>query len=121
MLPNLQKNRHGTHDLRITIGKRVIKRSLGAKEPARAKLAAIAFTWARLMDLKRPFTDVTESRFPGKVYLSSMIDCFDGVVVRWSISTRPEAELVNTALDAAVESVSSTNGRPVVHSDRCAH
>ena len=55
MLPNLYKNRHGTYYLRLTIGKREIKRSLRTKEPARAKLAAIAFAWARLMDLKKPF------------------------------------------------------------------
>ena len=36
------------------------------------------------------------------VYLSPMIDCFDGMVVSWSIGTRPNAELVNTTLDAAV-------------------
>ena len=55
MLPNLYKNRHGTYYLRITIDKREIKRSLRTKEPARAKLAAIAFAWARVMDLKKPF------------------------------------------------------------------
>lgn len=55
MLPNLYKNRHGTYYLRLTIDKREIKRSLRTKEPARAKLAAIAFAWVRLMDLKKPF------------------------------------------------------------------
>ena len=55
MLPNLYKNRHGTYYLRITIGKREIKRSLRTKEPTRAKLAATAFAWIRAMDLKKPF------------------------------------------------------------------
>ena len=55
MLPNLYRNRHGTYYLRITLNKREIKRSLRTKEPARAKLAAIAFAWARLMDTKKPF------------------------------------------------------------------
>ena len=32
-----------------------------------------------------------------------MIDCFDGLVVSWSIGTRPDAKLVNSMLDAAVE------------------
>lgn len=54
MLPNLYKNRHGTYYLRLTIDKREIKRSLGTKEPARAKLAATAFAWIRAMDLKKP-------------------------------------------------------------------
>jgi putative transposase len=70
-------------------------------------------------------TDITEFQIPaGKVYLSPMIDCFDGLVVSWTIGTRPDAELVNTMLDAAVEKVNdvSTNcARPIVHSDRGAH
>ena len=67
-------------------------------------------------------TDITEFQLPaGKVYLSPMIDCFDGMVVSWSISTRPDAELVNTMLDAAIETVATSKDRPVVHSDRGAH
>ena len=50
-----------------------------------------------------------------------MIDCFDGMVVSWSISTRPDAELVNTMLDAAIERVTASSDRPVVHSDRGGH
>ena len=34
-----------------------------------------------------------------------MIDCFDGMVISWSIGTRPDANLVNTMLDAAIETV----------------
>ncbi len=67
-------------------------------------------------------TDITEFQIPaGKVYLSPMIDCFDGMVVSWSIGTHPDAELVNTMLDAAIETVAASNDRPVVHSDRGAH
>jgi transposase InsO family protein/transposase-like protein len=67
-------------------------------------------------------TDITEFQLPaGKVYLSPMIDCFDGLVVSWSIGTRPDAELVNSMLDAAVEKVVDSENRPVVHSDRGAH
>ena len=47
-----------------------------------------------------------------------MIDRFDGLVVSWSMGTRPGAELVNTMLDAAVESVADNEHRPIVHSDR---
>jgi transposase InsO family protein len=50
-----------------------------------------------------------------------MIDCFDGMVVSWSIGTRPDADLVNTMLDAAIETVSAGRDRPVVHSDRGGH
>jgi len=67
-------------------------------------------------------TDITEFQLPaGKVYLSPMVDCFDGLVVSWSIGTRPDAELVNTMLDAAVETVADSKIRPIVHSDRGAH
>jgi len=67
-------------------------------------------------------TDITEFHIPaGKVYLSPMIDCFDGMVVSWSIGTRPNAELVNTMLDAAIDKVASSGERPIVHSDRCGH
>jgi putative transposase len=67
-------------------------------------------------------TDITEFQIPaGKVYLSPVIDCFDGLVISWSIGTHPDAELVNTMLDAAIETVVDTNDRPVVHSDRGAH
>jgi transposase InsO family protein len=55
------------------------------------------------------------------VYLSPMIDCFDGMVVSWSIGTRPNAELVNTMLDAAIDKVAASGDRPVVHSDRGGH
>jgi transposase InsO family protein len=50
-----------------------------------------------------------------------MIDCFDGMVVSWSIGTRPDADLVNSMLDAAIDTVASSSERPVVHSDRGAH
>ena len=67
-------------------------------------------------------TDITEFQIPaGKVYLSPMIDCFDGMVVSWSIGTRPNAELVNSMLDAAIDKVAASGERPVVHSDRGGH
>lgn len=34
---------------------------------------------------------------------------------------RPDAELVNTMLDAAVETVTARSERPIVHSDRGAY
>ena len=67
-------------------------------------------------------TDITEFQIPaGKVYLSPIIDCFDGMVVSWTIGTSPDAELVNTMLDAAIETVAESTDRPVVHSDRGGH
>lgn len=67
-------------------------------------------------------TDITEFQIPaGKVYLSPIIDCFDGLVISWSMGAHPDAELVNTMLDAAIETVADCNERPIVHSDRGAH
>ncbi|RCV85927.1 IS3 family transposase [Billgrantia montanilacus] len=66
-------------------------------------------------------TDITEFQIPaGKVYLSPMIDCFDGLVVSWTIGTRPDAELVNTMLGEAIGTLDDDE-RPIVHSDRGAH
>ena len=66
-------------------------------------------------------TDITEFQLPaGKVWLSPVVDCFDGKVVSWSLSTRPDAELVNTMLDSAVETLNAGE-RPVIHSDRGGH
>ena len=48
-------------------------------------------------------TDITEFALSnGKLYLSAMIDCFDGMVVGWTIGTRPNADLVNTMLDQVI-------------------
>ena len=66
-------------------------------------------------------TDITEFHIPaGKVYLSPIIDCFDGLPVSWTIGTSPNAELVNAMLDEAVTTL-KTYEKPIVHSDRGAH
>jgi transposase InsO family protein/transposase-like protein len=66
-------------------------------------------------------TDLTEFHIPaGKVYLSPMIDCFDGMAVSWTIGTSPDAELVNTMLDDAMGSLQHGE-RPIVHTDRGCH
>lgn len=66
-------------------------------------------------------TDITEFRIPaGKVYLSPMIDCFDGCAVSWTIGTSPDAELVNRMLNDAASTLSE-NEHPVVHTDRGCH
>ena len=44
-------------------------------------------------------TDITEFVIPaGKVYLSPIVDCFYGMVPSWTVSTSPNAELVNNML-----------------------
>ena len=66
-------------------------------------------------------TDITEFHIPaGKIYLSPIIDCFDGLPVSWTIGTSPNAELVNRMLDEAI-SVLKEGEHPVIHSDRGSH
>lgn len=66
-------------------------------------------------------TDITEFQLPaGKVWLSPVVDCFDGKVVSWSVGTRPDAELANTMLDGAITTL-KLGERPVIHSDRGGH
>lgn len=66
-------------------------------------------------------TDITEFSIPsGKVYLSPIIDCFDGLPVSWKIGESPNAELVNSMLDEAI-SLLSKNEKPIIHSDRGCH
>ena len=66
-------------------------------------------------------TDITQFAIPaGKIYLSPIIDCFDGLPVSWTIGTSPNANLVNTMLVEGVKTLKNEE-RPVVHSDRGAH
>ena len=66
-------------------------------------------------------TDITEFHIPaGKIYLSPVIDCFDGLPVSWTIGTSPSANLANTMLDHAIQTL-GRNEHPVVHSDRGGH
>lgn len=66
-------------------------------------------------------TDVTEFKIPaGKIYLSPVIDCFDGLVVAWTTSASPTAKMANTMLRAAIETLGDGE-HPVIHSDRGRH
>lgn len=66
-------------------------------------------------------TDITEFAIPaGKVYLSPVVDCFDGLLPSWTIGTHPDSILVNTMLDKAIAKL-NTDENPVVHSDRGCH
>ena len=67
-------------------------------------------------------TDITEFRLPddSKVYLSPVVDCFDGKPVSWSIGLRPTSELANASLRGAIARM-APGAEPVVHSDRGGH
>ena len=66
-------------------------------------------------------TDLTEFRIPaGKVYLSPVIDCCDGMPVAWTIGTSPNAELANRMLRDACSTLGDGE-HPIIHSDRGCH
>ena len=74
---------------------------------------------------KQPYekllTDITEfALLDGKLYLSAMIGCFDGMVIGWTIDPRPNADLVNTVLDGVIAELPD-GCYPAVHSDRGCH
>ncbi|MCF0230406.1 MAG: IS3 family transposase, partial [Parasporobacterium sp.] len=70
---------------------------------------------------KKWLTDITEFSIPaGKIYLSPIIDCFDGLPVSWTIGTSPNADLANTMLDMAISTLKEGE-YPIVHSNRGAH
>lgn len=66
-------------------------------------------------------TDITEfSIEAGKVYLSPIIDCLDGMPVSWTVGTSPNAKLANTMLKQAIKTL-RPGEHPIVHSDRGCH
>ena len=76
---------------------------------------------AQIQANEKWLTDITEFAIPsGKVYLSPIVDCFDGLLVNWNIGTSPDALLVNSMLDDAAKLL-SVGEKPIIHSDRGVH
>ena len=66
-------------------------------------------------------TDITEFKIPaGKVYLSPILDCYEGYLPAWSIGPRPTAELANSSLLKACATLAEGES-PTGHSDRGGH
>ncbi len=66
-------------------------------------------------------TDITEFSIPaGKIYLSPVVDCFDGLLPCWKIGSTPDAELVNSMLDDAINMLKECE-HPLLHTDRGCH
>lgn len=66
-------------------------------------------------------TDITEFALPaGNIYLSVLVDCFDGLLPGWTISTTPGSVLVNTMLGQAVSHLPE-GAHPLIHSDKGCH
>lgn len=63
-------------------------------------------------------TDVTEFKAGGaKVYLSPIVDCFDGMPAAWSISLHPDSALCDSSLLAYLEGLPEGHPPVVGHSD----
>jgi transposase InsO family protein/transposase-like protein len=66
-------------------------------------------------------TDITEIKArDGKVYVSPMIDCYDGKIVAYTTGLHPNARLANTMLRKAIATLPDDT-RVIVHSDRGCH
>ncbi|MBF4808228.1 MAG: transposase family protein [Lancefieldella rimae] len=66
-------------------------------------------------------TDITEFRLPyAKVYLSAIIDCFDGKCISWSIGRHSSKQLANSSLTKAL-SQRRPKAHTTIHSDRGGH
>jgi transposase InsO family protein len=105
IVPNVKRKKYSSYQGEITPAvPNVIERDFHAEQPN--------MKW---------LTDITEFHIPaGKIYLSPIIDCFDGLPVSWTIGTSPDAELVNTMLDNAIGTLKHGE-HPIIHSDRGAH
>jgi transposase InsO family protein len=105
IVPNVKRKKYNSYKGEITPAvPNVIERDFHAEQPN--------IKW---------LTDITEFHIPaGKIYLSPIIDCFDGLPVSWTIGTSPDAELVNTMLDNAIGTLKESE-HPIIHSDRGAH
>jgi transposase InsO family protein len=105
IVPNVKRKKYSSYKGEITPAvPNVIERDFHAEQPN--------MKW---------LTDITEFHIPaGKIYLSPIIDCFDGLPVSWTIGTSPDAELVNTMLDNAIGTLKDGE-HPIIHSDRGAH
>ena len=66
-------------------------------------------------------TDITEFKVNDKkCYLSPIIDCYDGMVVSWRVSSSPSADMVNHMLEEAIATL-EPGEHPIIHSDRGVH
>lgn len=66
-------------------------------------------------------TDVTEFKVRGmKLYLSPIMDLYNGEIVAYQMNRRPVLDLVGQMLDQAIKQL-PPNARPMVHSDQGWH
>lgn len=89
---------------KVKVAKNIIKRDFKASKPNQK--------WT---------TDVTEFKINDKkLYLSPILDMFNGEIVSFELSTRPNMNMVYNMLDKAFDSVKDTNDI-IFHSDQGFH
>nr|WP_148936264.1 IS3 family transposase [Escherichia coli] len=76
----------------------------------------------RNFDAKRPnekwVTDVTEFKVNGKkLYLSPIMDLYNGEIISYNLATRPQPSMVQTMLTDALKQLSKDE-HPILHSDQ---
>lgn len=70
---------------------------------------------------KKFVTDITEFHInTGKIYLSPMIDLFDGCPITWKIGISPSDEFTSSMLRDTHELIPN-DAHPIIHSDRGMH
>ena len=107
-------------NLTVTISKRK-KYSSYAGEIAPAQLNLLNRNFEATKPNEKWLTDITEFKISeGKVYLSPLVDCYDGAVISWTIGTPPDAKLVNDMLDNGIATLQEQE-HPIIHSDREGH
>jgi transposase InsO family protein/transposase-like protein len=66
-------------------------------------------------------TDITEFALAdGELYLSPIVDCYDGRILTYTMGSSPDAQLVNTMLEQ-LRDVLPEGARPTIHSDQGCH
>jgi putative transposase len=84
--------------------------------------AAVANVLERNFEAKRPnqkwVTDVTEFNIKGdRLYLSPVLDLFNGEVIAYQMSSTPQYDLVGKMLEEAMHKLGPTE-TPILHSDQ---
>lgn len=123
-------------DKKLTINKKVVQRLM--KELQLFGKSGRQSTWHDSFDqndpyvakdrLKRNFnaqapgekilTDVTEFKVNGaRLFLSPLLDCYNGEIISYSLSTRPNSRMVRVMMERALRN-KRINQRAILHSDQ---
>lgn len=120
-LANSKKVRRlmGELDLKCTVRPKKYKSYRGLMDEASPNLMKRDF--AADQPNQKWVTDVTEFKVAGeKLYLSPILDLYNGEIVAYHTDTRPRYALVETMLERALEKLPA-HSKPMLHSDQGWH